>query len=174
LRWIKPDFGERSYSDFADLPAATPSSIEPHQGHIMSNPRLRETFTDPFENAFRRLLAPLTLDTEAPAMTMKLDVTEKDGAYNVQAELPGVRKEDIQVRVDGNLVQIDAECRSDREQKEGERVLRKERYYGSISRAFTLASDIDDSKVEAKYADGILTLLLPKKAAQTGNKINIQ
>ena len=140
----------------------------------MSNLRLRETFTDPFESAFRRLLSPLTLDAEPPAMSMKLDVTEKDGAYQVQAELPGVRKEDIQVRVDGNMVQIDAECRSDREQKEGERVLRKERYYGSVSRAFTLASDIDDSKVEAKYADGVLTLQLPKKAPQVGNKINIQ
>ena len=108
-------------------------------------------------------------------MSMRLDVTENDKGYEVKAELPGVRKEDIHVRVDGNMVQIDAESRSERERKgEGERVLRKERYYGSISRAFTLANDVDDTKVEAKYADGILTLQLPKKAAAAGRKIDIQ
>lgn len=140
----------------------------------MSHLRLRETFTDPFESAFRRLLSP-ALESEAPSMTMRLDVTEDDKGYQVQAELPGVRKEDIHVRVDGNMVQLDAECRSDRETKgDGERVLRKERYYGSISRAFTLASDIDDTKVEAKYVDGILRLQLPKKAAQAGQKITVQ
>lgn len=141
----------------------------------MSNLRLRETFTDPFETAFRRLLSPLALESEAPTMTMRLDVAENDKGYEVKAELPGVRKEDIHVRVDGNMVQIDAESRSEREDKgQGERVLRKERYYGSISRAFTLANDVDEAKVEAKYADGILTLQLPKKAAAAGRKINIQ
>lgn len=141
----------------------------------MSNLRLRDTLTDPFETAFRRMFSPLALESEAPAMSMRLDVTENDKGYEVKAELPGVRKEDIHVRVDGNMVQIDAESRSEREEKgEGERVLRKERYYGSISRAFTLANDVDDTKVEAKYADGILTLQLPKKAAAAGRKIDIQ
>ena len=141
----------------------------------MANLRLRETFTDPFESAFRRFLSPVTLESEAPNMSMRLDVSETDKGYQVLAELPGVRKEDIHVRVDGNMVQIDAECRSEHDTKgEGARVLRKERYYGSISRAFTLASDIDDAKVEAKYADGVLTLQLPKRAAQEGHKITVQ
>ncbi|TFY98588.1 Hsp20/alpha crystallin family protein [Ramlibacter rhizophilus] len=145
----------------------------------MSQLRLRESATDPFEAAFRRFFSPALADTGTPLMSMRLDVTESAAAYQVQAELPGVRKEDIQVRVDGNVVQIDAESRSEREQQDpakakGERVLRTERYYGTISRTFSLASDIDDGKVEARYADGVLQLTLPKKAPQEGRKITVQ
>ncbi|MGZ5847609.1 MAG: Hsp20/alpha crystallin family protein [Ramlibacter sp.] len=138
--------------------------------------RLRDpSFSDPFENAFRRFFSPVLADADTQPLTMRLDVSETDGAYRVKADLPGVKKEDINVRVDGNVVQIDAQSQSERETKgEGERVLRTERSYGTISRTFSLASDIDESKVQAKYADGVLTLQLPKKAAATGAKIAIQ
>jgi HSP20 family protein len=102
-------------------------------------------------------------------------VAEKDNAYEVKADIPGVRKEDINVRIDGNVVQIDAEVRREKEIKgNGDKVLRSERYYGTVSRTFSLADDVDDSKAEAKYADGVLTLQLPKKTTTASRKVTVQ
>lgn len=142
----------------------------------MSNIRRRDpSLTDPFENAFRRFFAPVALEAELPQLSMRIDVSENDKAYQVKADIPGVRKEDIHVRVDGNVVQIDAESRSEKETKEdGERVLRSERSYGTISRTFSLAQDVDDEHVEAKYVDGVLSLQLPKKAPHQQRQISIQ
>ncbi len=144
----------------------------------MSNLRVFDPlFSDTaFDSAMRRFFAPMQFEgTEMPALKMRVDVTEKDGAYLVKADIPGVKKEDINVRVEGNLVQIDAESRSEKETKgDGEKVLRSERYYGSISRSFTLGQDIDASKVQAKYADGVLTLELPKAAEANTRRIAVQ
>lgn len=93
----------------------------------------------------------------------------------VKADIPGVKKEDISVRVEGNLVQIEAQTRSEKETKgDGDKVLRSERHFGAISRSFSLAQDVDSSKVEAKYADGVLTLQLPKAVAADSRRISIQ
>lgn len=104
---------------------------------------------------------------------MRLDVTETDQAYDVKAEIPGVKKEDIKVDVVGNRVSIVAECKQETEEKDKGTVVRSERYYGQQSRVFTLESDIDDSKAEAKYEDGVLHLTLPKKAGATSRKLPI-
>jgi HSP20 family protein len=106
---------------------------------------------------------------------MRIDVTENDQAYTVKADIPGVKKEDINVRVEGNMVQIDAQTATEREQRgDGDKVLRSERYYGSISRSFSLGQDVDSSKVQAKYADGVLSLELPKAAPADSRRIAIQ
>lgn len=143
----------------------------------MSNLRLLDPmFSDSFENAMRRFFSPATFDLEpAPLLKMRVDVTENDKAYEVKADIPGVKKDDINVRIDGNVVQIDAEARSEKETKgNGDKVLRSERYQGTISRTFSLASDVDEAKVDARYADGVLTLTLPKKASEGARKIAIQ
>jgi HSP20 family protein len=141
----------------------------------MSNLRLLDPmFGDTFESAMRRFLAPMQADTDTP-LKMRIDVTENDSAYTVKADIPGVKKEDINVRVEGNMVQIDAQTKSEKEEKgDGDKVLRSERHYGAISRAFSLGSEIDDAKVDAKYADGVLSLTLPKKAAVGAKKITVQ
>ena len=95
---------------------------------------------------------------------IKMDISEDDKAYHVKAEVPGVKKEDIQVAVDDDRVSITAEVKKETEERKGEKVLRSERYYGMQSRSFTLMHDVDQSKAEAKYQDGILELTLPKKA----------
>ncbi|WP_338052439.1 Hsp20/alpha crystallin family protein [Rhodoferax sediminis] len=106
---------------------------------------------------------------------MRLDLSEKDNTYVVKADLPGVKKEDINVRIDGNVVQIDAEVKQEKETKgNGNKVLRSERYYGNVSRTFSLAQDVDDTKAQAKYADGVLTLELPKKATAASKKLAVQ
>jgi HSP20 family protein len=105
---------------------------------------------------------------------IKLDVSEDDNAYTVHAEIPGAKKEDINVNVDGSQVAISAEVKNEKEVKEGEKVLRSERYYGKVSRTFMLDQDVDDTAAEAKYNNGILELRLPKRASAKSKNIAIQ
>lgn len=102
---------------------------------------------------------------------MKMDVSEAEGSYLIKAEIPGVNKNDIHISVDGSLVSISAEVKKDKEEKKGENVIRSERYYGKVSRSFTLANEVDSDKVEAKYANGLLEVTLPKKS--NGHKKSI-
>lgn len=95
---------------------------------------------------------------------MKMDVSETDGSYVVKAEIPGVNKNDIHISIDRNLVSISAEVKKEKEEKKGENVIRSERYYGQVSRSFTLANEVDSDKVQAKYADGVLEVTIPKKS----------
>ena len=142
----------------------------------MSNLSLFEpVLSDPFDSMFKRFMAPIRMQAENGSLDMRVDVTEKDGTYTVRADLPGVKKEDINVRIDGNIVQIDAEVKHEKDTKgEGGKVLRSERYYGSVSRAFTVAQDLDDTKAVAKYENGVLTLELPKKASSASKRLTVQ
>ena len=105
---------------------------------------------------------------------MRVDVAEKNGSYTVTAELPGVKKEDIQVTVDGAQVTLAAEVKREREVSQDERVLHTERVFGKATRSFTLPQELDEAKVEAKYRDGVLELTLPKKAAAARKQIMVQ
>jgi HSP20 family protein len=105
---------------------------------------------------------------------MKVDVAEKNGAYVVAAELPGVKKEDIQVTIDGAEVTLTAEVKREKEASQDERVLHTERVYGKASRSFTLPQEVDEAKAEAKFRDGVLELTLPKKAAAARKQVTIQ
>lgn len=109
-----------------------------------------------------------------PAVQIKLDVKEDDHAYTVHADMPGVKKEDIHVHVDGGMVTIEAEIKRETEQKAGEKVVHSERYFGKTSRSFTLAQDIDDSKAKAKLDNGVLELVLPKKVATNMRKLTVE
>lgn len=102
---------------------------------------------------------------------IKLEVTETDQAYTVKAEIPGVKKEDIKIDIDGNRVSISAETKMETEKKEGQSFVRSELYYGQQYRSFTLAHDIDNVKAEAKYQDGVLRLLLPKRTVTSSKKL---
>lgn len=104
-----------------------------------------------------------------------LDVREDEKTYTVHADLPGVRKEDIDVQVDGNVVRIAAETKQNREEKEGEKLLRSERYVGRVSRSFTLATEVDELTAVAKFENGVLELTLPKRPlAQTHKHLTVQ
>jgi len=108
------------------------------------------------------------------APEIRIDVSEDDKTYHVKAEIPGVKKEDIHVAVEGNQVSISAEVRKEEEEKKGKTVLRSERYYGKQERSFTLMNDIDESKSEAKYQDGILDLVLPKKNGKVSRQVQVK
>jgi len=133
---------------------------------------------DPFndiDDIFKGLFVrPMRFVLEgAPQMKMKIDVTKGDDTYTVKADIPGVKKDDIQVSVDGNEVTISGEVKKETEEKKGEEVLRSERYYGKISRSFTLPHDVDEAKVVAKYADGVLKVTLPMKAQSRTKQITV-
>ena len=100
---------------------------------------------------------------------IKLDVRETDTEYSVQAEMPGLKKEDIKIDIDGNKVLISSEVRRQEEVKDSMSV-RSERYYGQQSRCFTLNQEIDDTKADARYENGILMLTLPKRTGGSSHK----
>ncbi len=116
----------------------------------------------------------MVLDSQPSTQQARMDVTEDDGAYNVRAEIPGVSKDDISVTIDGNQVAISAEVKHSHEDKQGEKVLRSERFYGKVYRAFSLARDVDEASAQAKYNEGVLELRLPKKAVVSAKKLSIQ
>jgi HSP20 family protein len=109
-----------------------------------------------------------------PQIQIKIDVKEDDNAYTVHADIPGVKKENIQVSIEGNQVSVSAETKVEKEEKKGEKVLRSERYVGKVARSFTLPHEVDDAQAQAKYSDGVLELTLPKKAATSAKKLAIQ
>ncbi len=129
---------------------------------------------DPFDDLFRGFLRPVRFEGQPQPMQIKMDVKEDDKNYNVHAEIPGVKKEDIHVTIEGNQVSISAEIKKEKEEKEGGKVLRSERYYGKVFRSFTLGQDVDDTKATAKYNEGVLNLTLPKKATSSAKKLAIQ
>ena len=117
-------------------------------------------------------LKPMRFEGETK-LSIKMDVSENDHAYTVRADIPGVKKEDIKVSIDGNQVSVRAEVKKEKEEKKGERVLRSERYYGEVSRTFTLSQEIDEKDATARYKDGVLELTLPKKPGGTSKTISV-
>ncbi len=128
--------------------------------------------SDPLDNLFRGFFRPVQMDKDMPQIRM--DVKEDATSYAVHADIPGVNKDDIHVSIDGNTVSISAEVKKNTEQKEGETVLRRERSFGRVSRSFALESEIDEAAANARYQDGVLELVLPKKAAAAARRLAVQ
>lgn len=133
-----------------------------------------QTSLDPFDDLFRGFFVrPVDFAGQLQAPSIKMDVKEDEKGYRVHAELPGVKKEDIHVSVDGNTVAISAEVKQEKEVKEGERLLRSERYFGKVSRSFQLGQEVDDARASAKFSDGVLELTLPKRAGASSKRLPI-
>jgi HSP20 family protein len=141
----------------------------------MANITRYNPFDEAFDDLFRGFFVrPLGFEAPAGAAQFRVDVSEDEKAYQIRAEVPGVKKEDINVTIDGDTVAISAEVKNEKEVKNGERVLRSERYYGKLYRAFTLGQAVEEAGTSAKYANGVLELTLPKKAAAQAKRITIQ
>ena len=133
---------------------------------------LDEVVDDLFRGFFVR---PVRYEGQAGAgAAFRVDVAENDKAYTLRAELPGVKKDDIHVTIDGDTVAVTAEVKAEKDAKNGERILRSERYVGKLYRAFTLGQPVDEGSAAAKFTDGVLELTLPKKAAVQAKRITIQ
>jgi HSP20 family protein len=142
----------------------------------MANVTRFDPFNDLVDDLFKGFLVrPVSYEGRGDVLPrVRVDVAEANGAYVVNAELPGVRKEDIQVSIDGAEVTLTAEAKREKEASKDERVLHTERVYGKVSRSFTLPQEIDEAKAEAKFRDGVLELKLPKKVAAARKQVTIQ
>jgi len=141
----------------------------------MANITRFDPFNDLVDDIFKGFLVrPVGYEGRGEVLPrMKVDVAEKNGAYVVKGELPGVKKEDIRVSVDGAQVTLEAEVKQEKTASD-ERVLHTERSYGKVSRVFTLPQELDEAKVEARFQDGVLELKLPKKQPAARKQITIQ
>jgi len=136
----------------------------------LSNPFSLEGFDDVFKSMFR----PVRFEMVAPTPSIKVEVVENDETFQVKAEIPGVRKEDIKVNVDGDTVSISAETRQQKDERKNGKVLASEFQYGAVSRSFSLGTAVDAGKTKARYENGILELTLPKKPSAQNTSIAIQ
>ena len=124
-----------------------------------------------FETMLRSFRRPLA--AELPAVPeFRMDITEDEKAYMVKADLPGMRKEDIRITIDGELVTVVAETRSDKEEEKGTSI-HSERYLGRQERSFTLRHAVDETKAEATYNNGVLELMLPKRAVEMAKEVAV-
>jgi HSP20 family protein len=135
-----------------------------------------EPLVGQLDNLFNEFLRPAFVldDRAADVARIRVDVRENGEAYTVAAEIPGVKKEGINVEIEGNEVTISAEVKREQEQKDGEKWLRVERFHGKAERRFALPQEIDEAKASARFTDGVLELTLPKKAAVASRKVEIR
>jgi HSP20 family protein len=136
-----------------------------------------ELLRDPFPDLFRRFVRMADWPPSRGTEEMKLDVAENEKEYIVKAEIPGAKKEDIHVSVEGNYVSISAEVKDEKREsrgKEGERMLLQELRYGSMTRGFTLPQDVDAKLTSAKFDNGVLAVTLPKVAPAAGTTVSVQ
>jgi HSP20 family protein len=125
------------------------------------------------EELFRGFFKPVRMESAPTPVMIKMDVSETESGYLIHSEMPGVKKEDIDVAIEGKQVTITAEVKQDWEKKEGARMMRNERYFGNIYRSFTLPAELDQSASVATYDNGVLELRLVKKATAPGKRLAI-
>lgn len=142
----------------------------------MTNIVRRDPFAvdDLFDDLMKGFLVrPVRIPGGEPVQ-IKMDVEEDDKSYTVHAEIPGVNKEDIHVTVEGNTVAVSAEVKRESERKEGEKLIQSERYYGKVYRSFNLDKDVDETGAKAKFENGVLELVLPKKAVTPSHRLTVE
>ncbi|MFW2440979.1 MAG: Hsp20/alpha crystallin family protein [Arenicellales bacterium] len=135
-----------------------------------------ELFNNNLDDVFEGFFRPYTVrpgDITGGSLIPAIDLHENDNSYTVRAEIPGVKKEDVDVTVHDGVLTINAETRYENEEKEDGRVIRQERRYGKYVRSIRLGNDVDESQVKANYKDGILELALPKVEEVKPKKISI-
>lgn len=142
----------------------------------------------PIEDQFGRLVEDMFEDFFAPSTPFsslsrgssdgitspRLNVVETEKAFEVEAEMPGVKKEDIKVAIEGRRVTIEGEAKRESAEKEGEHIVYAERSTRKFSRSFTIPTDVDDTGAQAKLENGVLMLTLPKKEATQVKKLTVQ
>jgi HSP20 family protein len=130
---------------------------------------------DVFNDFFQRsTLSPARSGDGTTVARARMDVIDKGDRFEVQVDLPGVSKEDINVSVEGARVTLQAESRRQKETKDGERVLYSERTFASYARSFELPAEVTEDGADARFEDGVLTLALPKRATVAGRRLAVR
>ncbi|MSQ71019.1 MAG: Hsp20/alpha crystallin family protein [Betaproteobacteria bacterium] len=140
----------------------------------MANFARHDPYANLFEDIFKGFLVkPVAFESSGVVRKIRIEVVEQNSAYKVIAELPGAKKEEIQVTIEADQVSIATEIRQECNPKDAERVLHSERQFGRMQRVFRLGQEVDQGKTTATYADGLLELVLPIKAAADRRQITI-
>ena len=142
--------------------------IYPEERYLRSD--YFDNFGDVFNGFFR---PPLTHRSVRKARIPAVDVAETDTAYQVKAELPGIRKEDLDVTVDDGVLTIKAEHNDNQEQTENGQLIRQERSYGKFVRSLRLGATVDEETITAEYRDGVLHITLPKAKEVQPRKVEV-
>jgi HSP20 family protein len=136
------------------------------------------TFEHPFErlvdSMFEDFVGNAGAGQAAATLTPRINVIESAEAFEVEAEVPGVGREDVRVSVEGKRISFDAEVRRDEQRKEGESLIHAERVVKKFTRSFSLPVEVDDSRAQARLENGILRLTLPKRQAVQAKQIAVQ
>ena len=131
-----------------------------------------------FADFFHRANVPAARQTTAAAVSRaRMDVLDKGGNYEVKVDLPGIRKDDIHVGIEGARVSINAESKDSSETKNGtngDKILYSERYSTSYARSFELPAEVTEEGADARFEDGVLTLSLPKRAPTVSKRIAVK
>jgi HSP20 family protein len=132
-------------------------------------------FDEFFTEFFARSGVPAARGTELPAAARaRMDVIDKNDRFEVLVDLPGVKKDDIQVTIEGSRVAISAETKTEKEEKDGDRVLHSERFAASYARTFELPAEVTEDGADANFENGVLKLTLPKRATVTSKRLAIK
>lgn len=150
------------------LSAYRPGALDDQFGRMVEN--MFEEFFAPF-SPYSSLLSQRE---EGGAVSPRLNVIETDKSFEVEAEMPGVKKEDVKVAIDNRRITIEGEAKRESAEKEGENVVYAERSTRRFARSFTLPADVDDNGAQAKLENGVLMLSLPKKEPAQAKKLTIQ
>ena len=129
-----------------------------------------EDFFQDFGKGFWLKPLPFPAGTE---LKMKIDVKEDDKSFTVKADIPGVKKEDIQIDIEDDHISLRAEVKQEKEERKDEKIVYSERSYGMVSRSFTLPVDVDAKAAKAEYKDGVLNLTLPKKGNGSAKRVAV-
>ena len=127
---------------------------------------------DEFLKSLMTTSEPRVSSTSAPSISV--DVVEKESAYVVHADLPGISKEDIDVSIDGAQLTISAERKNEKSVSETDKVLRTERQYGKTTRTFQFEHELDETQSSARFNHGVLELVLPKKVQNSAKRLTIE
>lgn len=136
---------------------------------------IRNSKPSQFDDLLKNFLwRPVGMMGDETELAIRSDVSEDDNTYFVNAELPGVKKDDIEITINGRQLSIRAEIKHEKEQKKGEKVVRSERYHGEVYRGFTLDQEANAAQAKAKYENGILHLEIPKMTGAQTKQIKIE
>lgn len=128
---------------------------------------------DPFDNFFEGFFRPVRRGGDTETLTPSVDVVERANEFVIKADFPGIKKEDIHITLQDSVLTISAESKKEIEEKQGDRVIRRERRCGKFLRTMQLGQDVDASKVNASFVDGVLELTLAKKEEVQPKKVTV-
>jgi len=140
---------------------------------IANNRSNIENIFEEFFHDFNRLSSPLLSETMIASLLTRLNISEADNKYLIEAELPGVKQNDLELKLDNNILIIKGKTEENNENKERNYFMR-ERYYGSFQRSLTLPNNTNEDDINATFKDGILNIEITKKLENSTKKIEVK